>query len=324
MAMTSLYAFARVVDDLGDCDATPATRERWLIWWRQTAEQFFTHWSDPDALDRAWRHCVKKEGLPVDPVPLYPRPPLSPGFADLAEPEQPDGLIPHAAAILPAVAEMVSRFQIPQQYLLEIVDGVAADQQKTRFETYEQLEHYCYLVASAVGLACLHIWGFDEPLPSAAAIDCGVAFQLTNILRDIREDAGRGRIYLPRQHYEQHGLCEDDLLQPRDDDRMRCLIRDEADRAMTLFRSGWHVHDHLHEDGKRVFSMMWRTYHQLLVMIRDDPSLVLRTRVRLGFGAKAKLLTQHVVGPLYRRLVVPPYHSDNKPSGPHHDLGSQS
>ncbi len=95
---------------------------------------------------------------------------------------------------------------------MEIIDGVLADQQKTRFDTYEQLEHYCYLVASAIGLACLHIWGFRGPLPVDAAIDCGLAFQLTNILRDVAEDAQRGRLYLPRQHYEQHGLCEDDLL----------------------------------------------------------------------------------------------------------------
>ena len=72
-----------------------------------------------------------------------------------------------------------------------------ADQQKTRFDTYEQLEHYCYLVASAVGLACLHVWQFDGDLPLQAAIDCGIAFQLTNILRDIVEDSKRGGFIYP-------------------------------------------------------------------------------------------------------------------------------
>ncbi len=136
-----------------------------------------------------------------------------------------------ANEILPALRDASRRYKIPSRYLLEIVDGVLADQQKTRFDTYEQVEHYCYLVASAVGLACLHIWEFDDPLPTAAAIDCGLAFQLTNILRDVVEDADRGRIYLPRQHYEQHGLSEDDLLVPRSDDRLRCLLIDEIRRA---------------------------------------------------------------------------------------------
>jgi len=211
-----------------------------------------------------------------------------------------------AEEILPAVADAVSRFEIPSRFLLEIIDGVLADQTKTRFDTYELLEHYCYLVASAVGLACLHIWQFRPPLPMRAAVDCGLAFQLTNILRDIREDAQRGRIYLPQQHWREHGLCEDDLLDPRPDDRLRCLISDEARRAATLFDSGWRVWDSLHPDGRPMFSMMWRTYRRILSHIEADPCSVLRCRVRLSTSERLGLGSQHFIGPLFRRLPVPP------------------
>ncbi len=215
--------------------------------------------------------------------------------------------------IFPALRDASQRYKIPTRYLLEIVDGVLADQQKTRFDTYEQVEHYCYLVASAVGLACLHIWEFEQPLPTASAIDCGLAFQLTNILRDISEDARRGRIYLPRQHYEQHGLSEDDLLDPRPDDRLRCLIRDEVRRANSLFDSGWKVWDSLHPDGRPVFSMMWRTYRKLLDRIGSDPGTVVLRRIQLSTAERVELISQHFCAPMFRRLPVPP-HRVGKPN----------
>jgi phytoene synthase len=162
------------------------------------------------------------------------------------------------------------------------------------------------LVASAVGLACLHIWEFEGPLPEKAAIDLGLAFQLTNILRDIAEDAQRGRIYLPRQHYESHGLCEDDLLQPRGDDRLCQLISDEVKRAERLYQSGWQVWDSLSADGRPMFSMMWRTYRQLLDRIADDPRAVADRRIRLSSRERLTLVSQHFLPPLFRSLVVPP------------------
>jgi phytoene synthase len=212
----------------------------------------------------------------------------------------------HAREILPALRDTTRRFEIPTRYLLEIVDGVLADQQKTRFDTYEQLEHYCYLVASAVGLACLHIWEFRDPLPMRAAVDCGLAFQLTNILRDISEDARRGRIYLPRQHFVQHGLGEDDLLVPRADDRLVCLIEDEIARAKTLYASGWQVWDSLSDDGRPMFSMMWRTYRRLLDRIAENPRAVASRRVRLSTREQLGLVSQHFFTPMFHRLPVPP------------------
>jgi 15-cis-phytoene synthase len=280
-AMCALYAFARVTDDIGDCEAPASLRKNWLTWWRQATALNLI--ADPNE-----GRCVFPQGFPDStsdwPVDLRLR----------------------ATEILPAVTDAVKRFQIPSRFLLEIIDGVLADQKKTRFDTYEQLEHYCYLVASAVGLACLHIWEFEPPLPTRAAIDCGLAFQLTNILRDISEDAKRGRIYLPQQHWRQHGLCEDDLLNPRPDDRLKCLISDEVRRAAALFDSGWRVWDSLHPDGRPMFSMMWRTYRRLLSRIEADPCGVIDRRVRLSKMEQFGLVSQHFIGPMFRRLPVPP------------------
>lgn len=280
-AMYALYAFARITDDIGDCDEPAALRSRWLDWWRQTT-----------ALNLI-------SDTPINHVPL------APGLAEDTS-DWPIDLIGRARQILPALRDTTQQFEIPSRYLLEIIDGVLADQQKTRFDTYEQLEHYCYLVASAVGLACLHIWGFNGAVPMRAAIDCGLAFQLTNILRDISEDAERGRIYLPRQHFAQHGLCEDDLLVPRADDRLVCLIEDEIRRAQALYVSGWQVWDSLDQDGRPMFSMMWRTYRKLLDRIAENPRAVASRRVCLSKSERVKIISQHFVPPFFRRLPVPP------------------
>ena len=96
------------------------------------------------------------------------------------------------------------------------MDGVLADQQKTRFDTYEQAGALLLPGSFRGGPSLSYTFGNTRTLSQPrSAIDCGLAFQLTNILRDVLEDAQRGRIYLPRQHYEQHGLSEDDLLTPR-------------------------------------------------------------------------------------------------------------
>ncbi len=279
--MCALYAYARVTDDIGDCQAPAHQRRQWLQWWKLTTES--------NLLVRSLDQPIQLASGPAEvlascPIPLEQR----------------------ANDVLPALRDAAHRFDIPVRYLLEIIDGVLADQNKTRFDTFEQLEHYCYLVASAVGLACLHIWQFTAPLPTRAAIDCGLAFQLTNILRDIREDAARGRIYLPQQHWAEHGLCEDDLLAPRPDDRLRCLISDEAKRAAALYRSGWNLWDSLHPDGQRMFSMMWRTYRKLLTKIESDPGDVLIKRIKLSGFDRFEIVTQHFIGPVFRRLQVPP------------------
>ena len=279
--MYTLYAFARITDDLGDSDEPSRLKAKWLDAWRKTTALNLL--AEPQT-----QAVLVPEVLAEDRSKASIR------------------LIDQAQRLFPALRDTTTRFQIPSRYLLEIIDGVLADQQKSRFDTYEQLEHYCYLVASAVGLACLHIWGFKEPLPLQSAIDCGLAFQITNVLRDVAEDARRGRIYLPRQHYEQHGLCEDDLLSSRKDDRIRCLVLDEVQRTKQLYNSGWHVWESLDEDGRPMFSMMWRTYRRLLTRIEQNPSEVVVRRLSLTWPDRLGIVSQHFLPMRFRRLPVPP------------------
>ena len=101
--------------------------------------------------------------------------------------------------LLPALAAAVREFHIPPEHLLAVLDGVQMDLDGRRYETFDELADYCDRVASAVGLACIYIWGFRGPEALEPARQCGRAFQLTNILRDLKEDAAAGRVYLPAE-----------------------------------------------------------------------------------------------------------------------------
>ncbi len=99
----------------------------------------------------------------------------------------------------PAFHDTVARYAIPPRYFYEMIEGVSSDLVPRSIATFDELYRYCYQVASVVGLSIIHIFGFESPAALPLAEKCGVAFQLTNILRDIREDAGRGRCYLPAE-----------------------------------------------------------------------------------------------------------------------------
>src|ERR1019366_95050 len=135
----------------------------------------------------------------------------------------------------PAFHHTVRRFGIPHDYFRSMIDGVVSDLEPRRFETFDQLRLYCYQVASVVGLTTIHIFGFDTPTALPLAEKCGVAFQLTNILRDIKEDADRGRIYLPAEDLRRFGVAEEDLRAGKRDTAFLGLMRYEAARARAYY-----------------------------------------------------------------------------------------
>ncbi len=184
--------------------------------------------------------------------------------------------------ILQALTDTAEQYQIPADYLTAVIDGVEMDLDGTSFGTYADLQVYCYRVASVVGLACIHIWGFRGPEAIQPAKDCGQAFQLTNILRNLKEDAQNGRVYLPRDDFGQFAYTVDDLHRGIADQRFRNLIYFEVDRAEQLYRSAAELQFHLDRDGRRAFSAMMVTYRSLLEKIKRDPGCVFRGRVRLG------------------------------------------
>jgi len=139
-------------------------------------------------------------------------------------------------AIARALAESVRRFHIPRRYFEEVIDGVAMDLSRNRYATFSELELYCHRVASAVGLICIEIFGYTNPSAHTYAQRLGLAFQLTNIVRDVREDAARGRIYLPLEDLARFQVSEDEILRGVYSPRFRTLMEFEADRARAFYR----------------------------------------------------------------------------------------
>ena len=140
-----------------------------------------------------------------------------------------------AHPIAHALADTVRRFPIAQQHFLDLIRGVELDLTRRRYATFDELYEYCYLVASTVGLMCIEIFGHRHPSAREYAVDLGIAFQLTNILRDVSEDAGRGRIYLPLEDLRRFDCREDDLLGGRYSPRVGALMALECGRARAYY-----------------------------------------------------------------------------------------
>ena len=194
--------------------------------------------------------------------------------------------------LLPALADTVAEFRIPLEHLHAVIDGVEMDLEPDEYETFEQLQQYCHRVASAVGLACLRIWGCRSDQAEVPARRCGVAFQMTNILRDLKEDAARERIYLPREDLDRFAYTADDLRRGVRDERFRQLIRFEIERTERLYAEAAELEPWLEPDGQRVFGSMMAVYRALLSEIKRLEGDVLTTRARLSPWRKARIATR--------------------------------
>jgi phytoene synthase len=194
-----------------------------------------------------------------------------------------DSLVGHPSHPLHvAFHHTVERYRIPRAYLDAVLDGVAMDLDTDRYETFAELYPYCYRVASAVGLACLHIWGYTGEEAKRHAEAAGIAFQLTNILRDLGEDAARGRVYLPREDLARFGYEEQDLFHHQRDGRFQDLMRFEAARAYSYYDSAEALVPLLPAAGRSVFLVMQRTYRGLLDAIVHHDFDVFGRRIRLS------------------------------------------
>jgi len=220
--------------------------------------------------------------------------------------------------LMPALMDTVARYRIPPRHLFEVIDGVQMDLTIGRYATFAELEHYCHHVASAVGLACIRIWGFhsDEALPAARA--CGVAFQLTNILRDLGEDAARGRIYLPEEDLERFGYRADELMAGMRDDRFRRLIEFEVDRAESCYRQAAALQQWLSPSGRRVFGAMFTTYERLLHEIARREGDVFTRRIRLSRWQRWGIATRWLLTrPVLKGGLAPDRAADATPANGH-------
>jgi phytoene synthase len=183
-------------------------------------------------------------------------------------------------------------YRIPRRYLDEVVEGVEMDLDTARYATFADLYRYCYRVASAVGLACIHVWGFRDERAKAYAESAGIAFQLTNILRDLGEDTARGRVYLPREDLERFGYGEDELGRGERNDRFRALMRFQVERARRYYDTARPLAGLLQPAGRAVLLVMTRTYRGLLDAIERRDYDVFSSRVSLSAWRKIGLAVQ--------------------------------
>jgi phytoene synthase len=140
-----------------------------------------------------------------------------------------------ARPISRALADNVGRFHIPRRYFEEVIDGVEMDLTRHRYQSFDELELYCRRVASAVGLICIEIFGYRNPATRIYAENLGLALQLTNILRDVGEDAARGRIYVPLEDLARFGVAEQEILEGAYSERFRSLMEFEANRTRAFY-----------------------------------------------------------------------------------------
>ncbi len=193
-----------------------------------------------------------------------------------------------------ALTDAQRRYQIPVGLLDQLAYGTAADVEQepdpgrkrstalsTRYRTFEELRQYCYGVASVVGLVCIRIFGYREPAAEPLAERCGVAFQLTNIIRDVKEDAALGRVYFPEEDLAQFGLSAADFASP-DVARLRPLLAMEADRARELYGSGEELVHLVNEDSQPALWVLITIYRRLLEKIASRQYDVFSERVRLS------------------------------------------
>ncbi len=214
--------------------------------------------------------------------------------------------------ILLALTDAQRRYTIPAGLLDELAMGTAmdvvdpADETQTppasanapvpgltiQYQTFDDLKRYCYSVASVVGLVCIHIFGYRDPAAEPLAEQCGLAFQLTNIIRDVKEDAGMGRVYLPAEDLAKFGLSAAELLSTPDVARFRPLLAFEADRARELYHAGEQLIPYISEDSRPALWVLVNIYRRLLGKIAANQYDVFRGKVSLTVSEKLRVLAR--------------------------------
>jgi phytoene synthase len=189
----------------------------------------------------------------------------------------------------PAFHDAVQRYKIPHQYFQEMIDGVSSDLQPRQIQAFDELYSYCYQVASVVGLTIVHIFGFECPQALILAEKCGIAFQLTNILRDVKEDFENQRIYIPAEDIR---LFQTDL-QKRDENFIH-LMRFEAERARRFYDESRPLIELVHKRSRSSLWALMEIYSRLLDRVERSDYDVLRRRIRVPSWEKIGILIRAV------------------------------
>jgi phytoene synthase len=254
-ALSAVYAFMRRADDISDDPTIPAEQRR-------------------EKLDE-WMNSLRRvvDGERTDDPVLF------------------------------ALADSQKRYSIPLELLAKLVHGTAMDVPpglanangnvpELQYESFAQLYDYCYHVASVVGLVCIRIFGYRDPRAEELAEKVGVAFQLTNILRDVKEDAGLGRVYLPREDFARFNIDVHTLTNGSAPTEMRPLLEFEAQRAREFYEAAQELLPLIDEDSQPALWTLVEIYRRLLDKIVARNYDVFSQRVRLGTAEKLSVMAQ--------------------------------
>jgi len=249
-ALAALYAFMRLVDDVADEGADLAAKQRGLANWRAALD---------DAITGHEQH-----------------------FDGNAAMNSPAATLGAAAEILPALVDTMQRYKMPARYLHDLISGAEMDLTVQTYPTFERLREYCYRVAGTVGLTCTHVFGFKDARALDLAEKLGLAFQLTNIIRDVHEDFRLGRVYLPEEDLARYGVSPEDFGRSEATLGVRELLRFESERAWQFYEEGSALLGLIDADSRGALWLLVHTYSALLGRIESLDFAVFGERVRLS------------------------------------------
>ena len=181
-----------------------------------------------------------------------------------------------------ALADAASTYDIPEQHLQDVVTGVEMDLTKTAYQDFDELYTYCYHVACVVGLVCLQVFGYSNDKARDYAVDLGLAMQLTNILRDVKEDLERGRVYIPQDELERFGYTLEDLQAGTMNEPFADLMAFQVDRARRRFDEGFRLLPLLSARSRGCPAVLGALYRRILDKIESKGYDVFRERVSLS------------------------------------------
>jgi len=259
-ALAALYAFMRLIDDVSDEAHDLASKQRGLARWRSALDQYIT---GQDQL--------------VD------------GSAAVSSPIS---ALRGATEVLPALVDTIRRYNMPSRYLHDLISGAEMDLTVQSYPTFDRLREYCYRVAGTVGLTCTHVFGFSDARALDLAEKLGLAFQLTNIIRDVHEDHKLGRVYLPEEDLARYGVSPADFGRTEATLGVRELLRFESERAWQFYEEGSALLGLIDPDSRGALWLLVHTYSALLGRIEALDFAVFGEKVRLSKAEKMMFIAK--------------------------------
>ena len=196
-----------------------------------------------------------------------------------------------------ALHPFLSHFNLSKNYFIEIIDGMEMDVKFNRYESFEQLELYCYRVASCVGILSAHIFGFKNKDTLTFAKNLGIALQLTNIIRDLGEDARRGRIYIPLDELKKLDVSEEEIISLKNSEKIKILVQNQSDRAKKFYNLASKTLPIEDKKSQKISLVMGNIYYVLLKeIVEDNPEKILNQKTILPGFRKMRITILTMLG----------------------------